>query len=153
MKILKVIIWIIGAIFIIIQFIPVSYPEVIEENKNDLIKNNIISEDIALILRTSCYDCHSNETHYPWYSYIAPAKWLVIRDIKLGRDALNLSEWQDLKPRDKIKLLSNMSEEVEDGNMPMPVYTLIHRNASLNDDQKKLLIDWTEEMMNDIFGE
>jgi len=153
MKTIKVLIWIILGALIIIQFIPVSYPEVIGENKDDLIKNSDIPDDITLVLRTSCYDCHSNETKYPWYSYIAPIKWLIIRDIDYGRDDLNFSEWHNLKPRDKIKLLNAISEEVEEGNMPMPIYTLIHRNASLDDDQKKLLIDWTEHMMNDILVE
>jgi hypothetical protein len=153
MKILKFVIWIVIAILIIIQFIPVSYPEDSKETGNDLIRNNALSEEISTILKTSCYDCHSNETHYPWYSYIAPAKWLVIRDIRLGREGLNFSEWENLKPRDQISLLDGISEEVEAGSMPMPIYTLIHRNAILEDDQKKLLIDWTEKMINDIFGE
>jgi hypothetical protein len=153
MKMLKIIIWIIIAIIIVIQFIPASYPEVIAENDNDLMKNNAIPQDISMILKNSCYDCHSNETHYPWYSYVAPVKWLVIRDVRLGRNGLNFSEWERLKSREKISLLSDMAEEVDAGNMPMPIYTLLHRSASLDEDQKKLMADWTEKMMNDIFGE
>jgi hypothetical protein len=153
MKIFKIIIWVLLGLFILIQFFPVTYPETVEVNGNDLVKNNTISKDVELILKTSCYDCHSNETRYPWYSYVAPVKWLVIRDIKLGRGDLNFSDWSALKTRDKIKLLDEIAEEVDEGNMPMPIYTVIHRNAALDEERKKILIGWTEQMMNDILGE
>ena len=112
-----------------------------------------VPEEVGLILKTSCYDCHSNETRYPWYAYIAPVSWLVVRDVKLGRADLNFSDWAGQKARDKIKILDEIAEEVEKGNMPLPVYTITHGEASLSDDQKQLLVKWTEDMMNDILGE
>ena len=153
MKILKIAIWLVLAIFVILQFIPNTYPEVIKSNEYDLIQTGTVPTDVEQILKTSCYDCHSNETKYPWYAYIAPVSWLVVRDVKQGRSDLNFSEWNNLKPRDKIKLLNEIAEEVDEGNMPMPIYTIIHGDASLDDNQKQVLVKWTEDMMNDILGD
>lgn len=153
MKLLKIIIWILVGALVITQFIPVHFPETSEVNEADLIQTSIIPDDVALILKNSCYDCHSNETHYPWYSYVAPVKWLVVKDIREGREELNLSDWDLLKAIDKIKALDGMAEEVEEGNMPLPMYTLIHRTASLDEEQRTALKGWTEQMMNDILGE
>ena len=153
MKILRITIWLVLAIFVILQFIPNTYPEVIKSNEYDLIQTGTVPTDVEQILKTSCYDCHSNETKYPWYSYIAPVSWLVVRDVKKGRGELNFSDWDNLKSRDKIKLLDEIAEEVNDGNMPMPIYLITHGEASLDDNQKQILAGWTEEMMNDILGE
>jgi len=153
MKILKIAIWVVLALFVFHQFIPNTYPEVIKSNKHDLILTSNVPDEIEQILRTSCYDCHSYETKYPWYAYIAPVSWMVVRHVKQGRNDLNFSEWDNLKARDKIKLLDEIAEEVDEGNMPMPIYTITHGEASLDDDQKQILVEWTEEMMNDILGE
>ncbi|MGD9329479.1 MAG: heme-binding domain-containing protein [Cyclobacteriaceae bacterium] len=153
MKILKITIWVVLALFVILQFIPNTYPENKKSNEHDLILTGDVTQEVGLILKNSCYDCHSNETRYPWYAYIAPVSWLVVRDVKLGRAELNFSEWDNLKSRDKIKLLDEIAEEVEVGNMPMPIYTITHGDAALGDDKKQLLAEWTENMMNDILGE
>ena len=153
MKIFKYTIWVVLALFVGLQFIPLTYPEVSRTNEQDLRLSADIPEDVALILKTSCYDCHSNETVYPWYAYLAPVSWLVVKDVKNGRADLNFSEWGTLKTRDKIKFLDEISEEVEEDNMPLPIYTVTHRDAILNDQQKRDLMDWTEHMTNSILGE
>jgi hypothetical protein len=153
MKIFKVIGWGLLGALVLIQFVPASYPETADVNENDLIIAMDVEEDVGQLLRASCYDCHSNETHYPWYSYVAPAKWLVIRDVEQGRSNLNFSEWDTLKARDKVKLLDEMAEEVDDGTMPMPIYTFIHRGAALDESDKKMFTEWTEQAMNDLFGD
>lgn len=153
MKIFKYTIWVVLALFVGLQFIPLTYPEVSKTDEQDLILSADIPEDVALILKTSCYDCHSNETVYPWYAYLAPVSWLVVKDVKNGRADLNFSEWGTLKTRDKIKFLDEISEEVGEDNMPLPIYTVTHRDAILNDQQKQELMDWTEHMTNSILGE
>lgn len=153
MKILKITIWAVLALFVILQFIPNTYPEVVKLNEHDLILTGNVPDEIQQMLKSSCYDCHSNETKYPWYAYIAPVSWLVVRDVNKGRDELNFSEWDSLKSREKIKLLDEIAEEVEEGNMPMPIYLITHGEASLDDNQKQILEEWTKEMMNDILGE
>jgi hypothetical protein len=152
-KIVKIILGILLAVFLLIQFIPAEMPETIAVNEHDLMALDHMDEEVALILRNSCYDCHSNETRLPWYGYVAPAKWLVIKDIKEGRKELNFSNWNRLEKREQINILQDMMEEVEEGHMPLPVYTLIHMDARLNDAQKEKLSEWSEELMEKIFGE
>lgn len=140
-------------IVIILQFIPVKIPENKEITQNDIVKAGYMSEDINIILKTSCYDCHSNQSKFPWYSYVAPVKWLVVRDVSKGREELNFSEWNSFDNRRKIRKLGEIKEQVEKGEMPMFIYTAIHRSAKLSDDQKKILIAWTEEEQNRIMNQ
>ena len=84
---------------------------------------------------------------------MAPVKWLVINDIKEGREELNFSEWQKLEKREQIKMLEEIKEEVEGGNMPLPIYTIMHRDARLSDEQKIRLSEWATSVTDDIFGE
>ena len=133
------------AVFLVLQFIPVEKPEVISNNQHDLIINNKIDTSIKDLIQNSCYDCHSNETVYPLYAYVAPVSWLVIRDTKLGREELNFSEWEDLSKIKKIKNLKKIADEIESNKMPMGIYTLIHRDAKLSEEEKTTLIKWTKE--------
>ena len=152
-KIVKIVIGIILILFVIIQFIPFEFPETSFENKNDLLLFHPADEEVRGIIKTACYDCHSFETKYPWYSYVAPAKWLVINDIRGGREELNFSEWQKLGKREQIKMLEEIKEEVEGGNMPLPIYTIMHPNTRLSDEQKIRLSEWATDMTDEIFGE
>jgi hypothetical protein len=152
-KIVRIGIAVLLILFIIIQFIPFEFPETSFDNKNDLILFHPVDEEVEGIIKTSCYDCHSFETRYPWYSYVAPVKWLVIQDVREGREELNFSEWQKLEKREQIKMLEEIREEVEGGYMPLPIYTIMHRNASLSDDQKIRISEWATAMTDEIFGE
>ena len=100
--------------------------------------------EIAAMLKTSCFDCHSDETRWPWYSHIAPISWLVVGDVNEGRKHINFSEW----PYDDIertaKRLEDMSEQIQWGDMPMKKYTLIHVDARLSAAQRKQLADWLD---------
>ena len=149
---MKKAIYILAALLIIIQFIPVNFPEASTVNPNDLILNNKdIPEVVQLIIKNSCYDCHSNETKYPWYSHVAPVSFLVSRDVKNGRNHINFSIWETYKKTERAKILDEMSEYVTNGEMPMPIYTLIHRNAALSDEEKEILVTWTEEFAESMF--
>jgi len=138
-------------LLIIIQFIPTELPKVISENKNDLLANNNFPIEIEKQIRTSCYDCHSNETIYPWYSYIAPVSFLVIRDTKEGREALNFSDWENLDKRKKAKHLTNIIDEIEEGDMPFPPYLITHRDAKLSEETKNALMDWADSYAESLF--
>ena len=148
----KRLIWlIIILLIVIIQLIPNQKPEVILSNENDLIYNNKLPESVENILRTSCYDCHSNESKYPWYSYIAPVSWLVVRDIKVGREELNFSEWESQSKMDKAKNIDKIIDEVSDEQMPMPIYTLIHTDAKLKPKDRQLLVEWADAYAESLF--
>jgi len=147
----KIIGGIILLVIIVPQFIPVDKPEINEDKSNDLITNNEIPGNIANMLKTSCYDCHSNQTVYPWYADVAPVSWLVIRDVKVGRKELNFSDWETLSKMDKAKLLDDISEEVEDEEMPMPIYFVTHSDAKLSEENRAALVNWSEAFAESLF--
>ncbi len=147
----KISLYVILAVIILIQFIPAGRPETKNSRENDLLYNNQVPEAVADMLKTSCYDCHSYEIKYPWYSYVAPVSWLVARDIREGLKELNFSEWESQSKMDKAKNLDNMTDEIKEGDMPMPIYTIIHRNAKLTDEQRQQLVDWADSYGESLF--
>jgi len=149
-KLLKILIIILIVAFIAMQFVPNKMPENTAAGKDDLISSGVLPENISSILRTSCYDCHSNQTVYPWYSKVAPASWLLAKDIRDGRDDLNFSEWGSDSKRHQIGNLRKIKEEVTSGAMPLKKYLLIHRHAALSPEQKDALAKWTEDMTKNI---
>ncbi len=136
------------AILVIIQFFRIdkTNPEVIAEN--DFINMVQPDENIQAILKTSCYDCHSNETKYPWYTNIAPISWWVKDHINDGRKHLNFSEWGTYKEKKQKHKLEECFEEVEEGEMPMESYLIVHGEAELNTEQKEELVTWFKEQYN-----
>jgi len=100
---------------------------------------------VAAILHAACYDCHSDETRWPWYSHIAPVSWLVAGDVKDGREQMNFSEWPNDIPGRAAKRLERISEEVEYKSMPPAKYTLLHADARLTDAQRQQLMDWADQ--------
>jgi len=94
------------------------------------------------ILTRSCMDCHSNRTVWPWYSYVAPMSWLIERDVRAGRDHLNLSQWDQYSLKEQSKLLADVASVVKNHEMPLPQYLLIHRDAKLSDAETDLLYQW-----------
>ena len=127
---------------VIIQFFTIdkTNPEVIQEN--DFITITNPPESVVQILKATCYDCHSNESKYPWYSNVAPVSWWVKDHIDEGRDELNFSEWGTFSNKRIAKKLEEVVEEVEEGEMPLPPYLITHSDATLSEQQTKELIDW-----------
>jgi len=148
MKLWQYILGGVAVVFIGIQFVPNELPAVETNNPGDIVLNGLASEEISTMLKTSCYACHSNETVYPWYSYVAPSSWLVAKDVREGREELNFSIWQDYEMMDKLKILDDISAEVSEGEMPLKIYTLIHSSAKLDDAQRAKIVAWAEETMD-----
>lgn len=149
---IKRIIWIaIVAAALLIQLIPNDRPEVVENNTGDFLSTVLLPDSLANMLRISCYDCHSNETNYPWYAYVAPVKWLVNRDVRNGRKDMNFSNWGSSDKMQQAKMLSNISDEVGDHAMPLAIYPLMHPAAKLKEEERKLIIDWAEAYGESLF--
>jgi hypothetical protein len=98
---------------------------------------------VQSILRKSCYDCHSNETVWPWYSGLAPVSWLVGNDVKEGRRHLNFSEWSTLDERTRLHKKQEIGEEVKAGRMPPWYYLLMHSGSRLKPSEQDLITAWT----------
>ena len=133
----------IAGLLVVIQLIPVdrSNPPVEEEVP--------APTAVRQILRTSCYDCHSNESVWPWYAYVAPVSWLVTHDVHEAREHMNFSTWNDYDEDERIELLEEVWEEVEDGEMPLWFYVPLHPEAELAEQDKRLLRGWVEGMTDD----
>jgi hypothetical protein len=134
------------AILLLIQFIRP------EKNIAETISENEIqtSSDVKNILQTSCYDCHSNHTNYPWYSNIQPiASWLN-NHIDEGKDELNFSEFNAYTLKRKLHKLKEIIEQLEENEMPLWSYTLIHSETKLNEEQKHQLIAWCKNEMENL---
>jgi Haem-binding domain len=119
---------------------PRTNPQVV----SDLMASNPPPPQVAVMLHAACYDCHSSETRWPWYSHIAPMSWLIANDVREGRENLNLSDWPNDNPMRAAKRLENMSDEVGSGEMPLSKYTKIHADARLTESQRKELTDWLD---------
>ena len=143
MKIVKKIFIALLILFIAIQFFRPAR-NISTQNFPRGINHTIITPDPVLtVLKNSCYDCHSNNTRYPWYNNIQPVAWWLHSHISDGKRALNFDEFGSYtlkRQQDKLKGIRN---EVKDGGMPLSSYTLIHTDAKLSDAEKKMIADWT----------
>ncbi|MDH5476525.1 MAG: heme-binding domain-containing protein [Cyclobacteriaceae bacterium] len=142
----KKIIIAIALVLVVIQFFGIDKENPSFEAKNDFITVTNPPELVKNILKNSCYDCHSNETEYPWYTNVAPVSWWIKHHINEGRDELNFSEWATFELKRKKHKLDEMVEMVEEGEMPLDSYTWAHSEATLSDEQKTALIDWTKSL-------
>jgi len=129
---------IVAAIFIGIQFIPVA-------KTNPPVTGDLEAPPaVHSILKRACYDCHSNETKWPWYCKIAPASMLIAKDVNEGREYLNFSIWKELSEDGRLNIKKEIWEKVSKGEMPLPQYKLAHPEAKITDTDKQIIKKWTE---------
>lgn len=142
-----------GIIFIIIQFIQPDRknPPVDPSATMDAALN--MPDDVQAILQRACADCHSNTTKWPFYSYIAPASWLVSYDVMEGRKHFNMSEWEKYRFSKKANILGGIASEVKEKEMPMPKYILLHPEADLTDAERDIVIKWTQTEASKMMGD
>ena len=123
-------------VFVAIQFVPYGRPTPNPDVRREPRWDSPRTRELAA---RACFDCHSNQTRYPWYSYVAPASWLVNKDIVEARSKMNFSEW-DLIQREALQA----GEQIEKGDMPLPVYVPLHPEAWLSAEEKEALIHGLE---------
>ncbi|WP_027392772.1 heme-binding domain-containing protein [Aquimarina latercula] len=150
MKFLKIIAWVALIALIVIQFFPVDKNESYTTLETDFMMVNKVPLDIENQLKVSCYDCHSNNTAYPWYSKIQPAAWFLENHIKEGKAELNFNEWSNYSDRRKRSKLRSIIKQIENGEMPMDSYTLIHKDAILSENDKKVVIDFIAKLKDSL---
>lgn len=147
-KILKIALLLLLVAFIGVQFVPTQRNESEMMQKTDFLLVNHTPKNIGKILKESCYDCHSNNTNYPWYNKIQPVKWFLENHIKEGKDELNFNTWDELTDRRKKSKLKAMINQVKDDEMPLSSYTLIHRDAILSDSDKNAIENYMTSLIN-----
>ena len=142
-KVLKIILAIVLFIFIAIQF----YQPALNVDKGQVYTTDFtqfykMPVQIKAMFQTSCYDCHSNNTNYPWYANIQPMGWLLANHIKDGKAELNFNEFGSYSQRRQQSKLKSIVSQIKDDEMPLASYTMLHKNAKLTKEQKALIIDW-----------
>lgn len=147
-KVLKIIVLLLFVGFIAIQFIPAGMSNPAVNQSETLEASTEVPDNVKAILKTSCNDCHSNNTVYPWYSNVAPASWFLADHIREGREEMNFSVWNTYEAKKKDKKLEEICSEIQDKEMPLPSYLWIHWDAKLSDEQIKIVCDWVEGERN-----
>jgi cytochrome c len=109
-----------------------------------LLDGSNVPPHVRQVLEQKCADCHSENTHWPGYSRVAPASWLIERDVHDGRSHLNLSQWQHYSVEDQATLLNRIAAEVRSGQMPVKRYLVLHPQARLSPDEQQLVYDWAK---------
>jgi hypothetical protein len=127
---------VLAAVFVIMQLIPVDL-------SNPPVESDMPAPaDVKAILRTSCYDCHSNETVWPWYSKVAPVSWVLAHDAAEGREKINFSTWGRYTPEKQAMNMMQIIDEVKEGEMPPMPYTWKHAGSDITPDELKALEAW-----------
>lgn len=134
-------------VFVGIQFIPTTRNQSKLELPTDLMAVYNVPNQVEVIFKTSCYDCHSNNTVYPWYNKIQPTSWIMKGHIKKGKAELNFNEFGSYSERRQKSKLKSILNQVKDGEMPLASYTWIHREAKLSETEKKALEDWINKTL------
>ena len=134
-------------IFALIQFIPVDRTNPPVKVKDNFVDIHKTPSDVKEILVKSCYDCHSNETRYPDYSYVAPVSWSVKHHINEGRDHLNFSVWGTYSKELKKGMLENTAADIKQNRMPLAGYIAQHPEARLTPAEQKILVDYFEALL------
>ena len=142
----KIILWGVLAALLIIQFFRIDKTNPESDPAMDFIAMNNPPAEVADMLKASCYDCHSNQVSYPWYTNVAPVSWWVKKHINEGREHLNFSEWGTYKPGKQEHKLEELYSEVEHRKMPLKSYLIMHGEAKLDDAQIKEMTDWFVEI-------
>jgi hypothetical protein len=134
------------AIIIILQFFQISKVNPPIQAEQDFLNINKPSAEVAAIIKAACYDCHSHETKYPWYTNIVPLSWWIGKHINRGREELNFSTWSTYNDKKADHKLEECVEKVSEKKMPLKSYTLAHSDAKLNAEQIKLLSDYFQSL-------
>lgn len=143
-RVIKITLTVIVVLLVGIQFIPRDHNEQSNVLPNELTKVYVVPPKVSSILKKSCYDCHSNNTNYPFYARIQPMRYLMDGHVRKGKEELNFNDFGAYSSRKQRSKLRAIGESLEEGSMPLSSYTLIHRNAVLSKEDKALIMGWVK---------
>ncbi|WP_184559937.1 heme-binding domain-containing protein [Chryseobacterium sediminis] len=142
----KIVFWTLVA-FALIQFFPIDRTNKPIDSAVNFVETRKTPEKIRTLLKNACYDCHSNETVYPKYAFIAPVSWSVKSHVNEGREHLNFSTWGTYNKDLKENMITKSIQTIQSKAMPMPGYIVYHKEANLSEAERALLIQYFEEML------
>ncbi len=141
-KIIKTVLILAAILLVVIQFFPIDKTNPKVDLAQDFVQNTTPPKEIANLLTTACYDCHSHTTKYPWYTNVQPFAWWIKGHVNNGNEHLNFSTWTTYEPKKKSHKIEEMIEVVAGKEMPMLSYMVAHNEAWINAEQRKALVDW-----------
>ena len=137
-------------LFVAIQLIQPAHNKSGQVSPTDFTKAFTVPQNLQNILQSACYDCHSNNTAYPWYSRIQPMAWILKRHIDNGKAKLNFSDFGSYSFRRQVSKLREIANQVKDDEMPLSSYKTMHEKANLNADEKRLIVNWMNNTADSI---
>lgn len=141
----KVLLTLLG-ILVLIQFVRPEKNQSTGVSANDITTKYAVPADVHNLLKRSCFDCHSNNTVYPWYDNIQPVAWWLSNHINEGKRELNFSEFATYSPKKADHKLEEVGEAVTEGWMPLGSYLWVHHDAKLKPEEAKLIADWASQL-------
>lgn len=133
-------------VLVIIQFIRPERNKSGEIGQYDITKVYNVPADVQQILKRACYDCHSNNTTYPWYANIQPVGFWLQNHINEGKEHLNFSEFGELDEKKRAHAFEEIAEVIDEDEMPLKSYTIVHTNSKLSQSDKDVLLKWVETL-------
>ena len=146
----KIVAWTVLLLFLVIQFFRPRRNNDGKVPDLSFVQQYAAPDSVNRILQAACYDCHSDHTRYPWYANIQPIGWILAGHIRRGKSNLNFSEFNSYSRRRQLSKFKAIADQVEDGEMPLPSYGLIHKKARLSASEKNLLISWMRNKRDSI---
>jgi len=137
-------------VFVGIQFVPTKRNQSDNISESDFMIVYNVPEQIENKIKVSCYDCHSNNTQYPWYNKIQPVAWFLEGHIKKAKEELNFSEFGDYSKRRQKNKLKSIINRIRDNEMPLPSYILMHKDAVLSESEKSELENWISNLRDSL---
>ena len=144
MKLGKKIAWALLIVIVAMQFYRPEKNQDPGDHLSKFLEETNPPQEVSGILKSSCYDCHTNQTNYPWYNQVAPVSWWLADHIEEGKEHLNFSAWESYSPKKKDHKLEEVVETVESAEMPLNEYTWTHSEADLSDAERKAVMDWAQ---------
>lgn len=144
-----------GAGFIVLFLIAIQFFDTDKNiaavpSENAIEKHYQVPGHVQGLLKTSCYDCHSNTTAYPWYNTIQPVKWWLADHVNSGKRHFNFDDFNSYSREKKLKKLDEVTETIREGEMPLTSYTVVHQKAKLSNTQKSEIEQWVKEVKKQI---
>jgi hypothetical protein len=150
MRLIKKILVVFAAVIIVLQFIRPELNKSRQVLTSDIAKVITIPDTVLTLLKNTCYDCHSNNTAYPWYSNVQPMGWLMAHHIKQAKEDLNFSEFGSYSKRRQLSKLDGIANSIKDDIMPLNSYKIMHKSAQLGSDEKSLIINWAQKSIDSL---
>jgi hypothetical protein len=132
---------------ITVQFITFNTVQNPNSKAVDMLTITNPSTEVTFLVKNACYDCHSNTTAFPWYYKIAPVSWMINSHISEALENVNFSDWSDFNREDQIGILKSCSEKIEENEMPLFTYKIMHPLARLDEKEKALITNWIKSFI------